>query len=136
MRFKAGLCGALLHRRADAERVGLHNRPASLADKEARVVRLVVAEARDEGVERTDAVNKSVLDEKIQRAIDGRRRGGFVAFVSKFVENFICADGRMIGANEFENAPPRWGKATAARGDFAFGGGDRIFHARGVIVRG
>src|SRR5690349_174941 len=61
------------------------------ADQEEAAMRLAGMAAADEGVHPLDAVDQPVLDQEIERAIDGRR-GRAEVLVAQLVEQRVGAD--------------------------------------------
>ena len=83
----------------DFERVA-----ATLADEELALMRLADFATRDERIARFDAMNESVLDEKIERAIDGRGRHA-AALGLESGEQIIGADRFSRGGDERIDLP-------------------------------
>ena len=96
-------------------------------------MRLAGMAAADEGVHALDAVDQPVLDQEIERAVDGRRRRAEV-LVAQLVEQRVGADRLVARPHQLEHAPAQRREAQVLPGAQLFGRRDRILDAVIVIV--
>ena len=90
--------------------------------------------APDEGDERREAVHQAIFEEEFQGAVHGRWRGAAAVVLTQHAENVVGAERFMALPHQFQHAFAQFGQAqTLARAD-AFGLGERVMHAMGVIV--
>ena len=109
--------------------------PALLANQQTRVVRPMRSEARDIGIERVDAMNKSVRHKKVERPINrGGRRPLFGA--AELIHELIGADRQMARAYELEHPPPHRRELRRRRSDACLGRRDGVRNAHVVVVLG
>lgn len=101
----------------DFERVA-----AALADEELALMRLADFAAGDECVARFDAMNEPMLDEKIERAIDGRGRHAATLRLERG-EQVVGADGLAGGGDERIDLAPQLRERQAVLGGVGVGAG-------------
>src|SRR5262249_28983234 len=132
---EADLLGARGDRGADAGIVELGRRLAAGADQELPDMALVGIGAADIGVERFDAVDEAVLDQELERAIDGGRLRAHT-LLAEAIEQRVGTDRRVALPDQLEHAPALIGEPRAARQALALGRGQRVVDAERMIVAG
>ncbi len=98
-------------------------------------MRLARMAAADEGIHALDAVDQPVLDQKIERPVDGGRRRAQI-LVAQFVEQRIGADRLVTRPHQLEHAPAQRREAEILLGAHLLGRGEGILHAVPVIMAG
>ena len=89
--------------------------------------------AADEGVHALDAMDQPVLDQEIERAIDGRRRRAEI-LVAQLVEQRVGADRLVARPHQLEHPLAQRREAQALVGAQLFRGHDRILDAVLMVV--
>ena len=122
-RFRGGAAGRL----ADGS--------AMLADEEDdRVAAGVIVHAGDEGISALDPMNKAIVAQKLERAIDGdRRRPGPIR---QPFNDFVGPEWFVAREQSFEHVPTHRRQPLRTRGAQRFGVGDGRAGAAAVIVVG
>src|SRR5262249_55799810 len=106
-RPKAGLAGSARQRRADRVRGRLADGTAALADQEHHhAAGAVVVAAGDEGVAALDAVREALLEQEVERPIDGDRRRAPTALVLEALDQLIGADRLMSAGQGLQDLSP------------------------------
>ena len=94
---------------ADGLIVDLSGTATAVTDHEMPAMGLVGRDATDKCVERLDAVDKTVHEEKLERPIDRRRRRAS-PFAVQFLENVIGAPRLMAAPNQLQHTTPERGQ--------------------------
>ena len=102
---EGGRRGAVGDRPFDRRRVQLGHAPTDAADQELGVVAGARLGADDVGVEAFDAMDEGVLQQEVQRPVDGDRRRR-PAVTAEPAENFVGADGRMAAGDDLQHPAP------------------------------
>lgn len=104
------------------------------ADEELRDMRLQRRIATHERIQRIDAMDEAGVDEKLERAVHGRRRG-FIPFFGEFGEDLIRADRFVRAPDDLEYAASHWREVQTTRITELVGVAQRDIDARIVVVR-
>ena len=94
MRGKAGAGGGFLQQTIELDVLDLVAPSALLAQEQRAVMRVTEVLAGRIGVAALDLVDEAVLEKKIERAIDGRRRDRLAFAARKLVDDRIGPKGR------------------------------------------
>src|SRR5690348_6171182 len=86
---------------------------ADVADQERHLVRLGRMLAEHEGVDRFQLVDEPVLEQEVERAINGGRRGTGMA-VPQRLQEVIGLDGFARPGDQYQHFPPQRRQAQAA----------------------
>ena len=100
---------------------------AFLADQELARVRLAGLAAREKCVLRRDSVHEAVLNEKVERAIDGRGRHAAAALRLDGVDQVVGADRLARPHDEFVDLPAQRREREAAFCGKRFCTGEHLF---------
>src|SRR6185437_16118457 len=111
-----------LYRRDDGVIMQFLRRAAIAADDELALMRMAGIETGDEGIERFDAVDEFLLEEKIDGAIDRRRH----RMATQPPQQPIGADRLTRFENELEDAAPGFRQTDAALATDPFGHRERL----------
>src|SRR5262249_15164853 len=131
---KAGGPCALLDDVEDAAIVELGHVGAFPADQELAEMRMLRPRAADEGAERFDAVNETVIEQELESAVGRRRRRG-PAVATQRIEDVVGADGGVAVPDQLEDAPAQRREPAAALRAHRGGPHKSIVDAVLVIMR-
>jgi zinc transport system substrate-binding protein len=119
---------------ADHRLLQLDGRVALAADQELALVGKLRLIAADEGVERGNAVDQAVFQEKIQRTVDRRRRRATTVFFAQHGEDVIGAQRLVALPDQLQHPFAQGGQAqTLARTD-ALRFGQGVTDAAGMVM--
>ena len=119
---------------ADALLFQLDGHVALPADQELALVHVFGVATADEGVERGDAVNQAVFQEKVQRTVYGGRRGAAAILFAEYGKDVVSPQRLVTLPNQFQYAPAQGSQAQALASAQGIGLGQCAVHAVGVIV--
>lgn len=93
--------------------LNLRHAAAIFADEELGVIMMMIRiRARDEGVQPLDPVDEFILQQKVQRAVDGGRHSGFADGL-ELVQQLISRQRRMRFQDQLQNIPAQRGELRA-----------------------
>lgn len=85
---------------------------ADIADEKRHLVRLCRVVAGDESVDRFELVDEAVLEQKIQRAVHGRR-GRIAMQLTQLIEQVVSLDRFIGGSNQLQHFPAQGRQAKS-----------------------
>ena len=112
--LKAMLARLLAEQARNALVADLDRARADVADQERHLVRFVRMMAADECVDRFELVDEAMLEQEIERAVDGRRCRAATAF-AKLIEQVIRLDRLFRSGDELEHAKAQRRQPQAAQ---------------------
>jgi hypothetical protein len=122
-------------RRADGIRDSLADGAAALANQEHQDTAItVLMRASDEGVPALDAMGETLVEEEVERAIDGDGRRAMAFAVLELLDELIGADGGMGCGQGLQDLSPHEGQARAALGADTLRPRERRLGARCMVV--
>lgn len=126
----------LIQLRGNGRRGNFADLPAAVADQKGDGGCIVVTMgAGDEGIPAFDAMNKTIVDEEIEHAIDGDRRGSG-AVARQQLDDFIGAESTVLLQHCLQHVTALRGEFLAPGAAHRFGVVQRIRGAKTVIVVG
>ena len=97
--------GLLGKRAVDGRIMQLHHLPTAITDQQLHRMGMVEMAAEDKGVEGLDLVGKPLLEQEIERPVDGRGLGMGLGQL-QLGQQIVGADGIAVGGKQPENLAP------------------------------
>jgi len=97
----------------DGRIMQLDHLPAAIADQQLHGMGMVEMAAEDEGVEGLDLVGETLLEQKVERPVDGRGLGMGLGLL-QLGQQIVGADGVAVGGKQPQNLAPGRGKPDPA----------------------